>query len=104
MKAPLCEGIVAISLKGRDKDRAFVILYQMDADFVLIADGMTHKLEKPKKKRRKHLKSTRWEFPLLAEKYRQGTLMDNELRKALMQLLPNNLNAADKEGLVFGQK
>ena len=104
MKAPLCEGIVVLSQKGRDKGRAFMILYQMDADFVLIADGLTHKLEKPKKKRRKHLISTKWEYPLLVDKYRQGTLMDSDLRKALMQLLPKNSDAADKEGLVFGQK
>lgn len=104
MKALLCEGIVVISQKGRDKGRTFMILYQMDADFVLIADGLTHKLEKPKKKRRKHLKSTSWEFPLLADKYKKGTLMDHDLRKALMQLLPDNPDAADKEGLVFGQK
>ena len=104
MKAPLSEGIVVLSQKGRDKGRAFMILYQLDDDFVLIADGATHKVEKPKKKRRKHLNSTRYEFPLLAEKYRQGTLMDSDLRKALMQLFPNIPDAADKEGLVFGQK
>lgn len=104
MKAPLSEGIVVISQKGRDKGRCFMILYQMDADFVLIADGHTHKLEKPKKKRRKHLKSTRWEFPLLADKYKQSKLTDSDLRKALTQLLPITPDAADKEGLLFGQK
>lgn len=104
MKAPLSEGIVVLSQKGRDKGRAFMILYQLDTNFVLIADGLTHKVDKPKKKRRKHVISTRYEFPLLAEKYQQGTLMDSDLRKALMQLLPENPDTADKEGLLFGQK
>ena len=49
MKAPLSEGIVVLSQKGRDKGRAFMILYQLDDDFVLIADGATHRVEKPKK-------------------------------------------------------
>lgn len=104
MKAPLCEGIVAISQKGRDKGRSFMILYQLDADFVLIADGSTRKLQKPKKKRRKHLISTSGELPALAEKYTEGRLTDSDLRKALEQLSAVHSDAADKEGSVFGQK
>ncbi len=104
MKAPLREGIVAVSQKGRDKGRSFMILYQLDADFVLIADGSTRKLQNPKKKRRKHLLSTSGEFPLLAEKYQKGKLTDSELRKALQALAEEGPEAADKEGSVFGQK
>lgn len=104
MKAPLSEGIVAISQKGRDKGHSFMILYQLDADFVLIADGSTRKLQKPKKKRRRHLISTSKEFPQLAEKYREGKLTDSDLRKALDGLSATNPDAADKEGSVFGQK
>ena len=104
MKAPLREGIVVISQKGRDKGRSFMILCQMDADFVLIADGSTRKLEKPKKKRRKHLMSTSKEFPKLADKYTEGKLTDNDLRKALEELPAIGSDAADKEGSVFGQK
>ena len=104
MKAPLREGIVAISQKGRDKGRSFMILCQMDADFVLIADGSTRKLQNPKKKRRKHLISTSGEFPALAKKYKEGELTDSDLRKALSRLSATNPDAADKEGSVFGQK
>lgn len=104
MKAPLREGIVAVSQKGRDKGRSFMVLYQLDADFVLIADGSTRKLQNPKKKRRKHLMSTSGEFPQLAEKYQEGRLTDSELRKALAKLSGDCPDAADKEGSVFGQK
>ncbi len=104
MKAPIQEGIVVISQKGRDKGRPFVVLYQVDADFVLIADGEARKVEKPKRKRRKHLASTRWELPTLAEAYRQKRLMDSDLRKALKQLFPPVSDPANKEGSLFGQK
>lgn len=104
MKAPIREGIVVISQKGRDKGRLFVVLYQVDADFVLIADGDARKVEKPKRKRRKHLASTRWEFPDLAEAFSQKRLMDSDLRKALKQLFPPVSDAAKKEDSLFGQK
>ena len=81
-----------------------MILCQMDADFVLIADGSTRKLQKPKKKRRKHLISTSREYPELVKKYNEGKLMDSDLRKALNPMSKENPDAADKEGLVFGQK
>ena len=58
MKPPILPGYVVFSKKGRDKGRYFVVLYSLDADFVMIANGDLRKLDRLKKKRRKHLKPT----------------------------------------------
>jgi ribosomal protein L14E/L6E/L27E len=43
------------SKAGRDKDRVFIIIEIIDELYVLIADGDLRKVEKPKKKKIKHL-------------------------------------------------
>ena len=50
-----CVGLLAYSKCGRDRKRLFCVVDVIDENFVLIADGMLHKIEKPKKKRLKHL-------------------------------------------------
>ena len=51
------QGSIAISLCGRDKDRAFIIVGVLDKDYVFITDGKKRKIEKPKKKKLKHLRA-----------------------------------------------
>lgn len=48
-------GRVVRSLQGRDAGRYFVILQVVDDQFVLMADGLTRKLDHLKKKKVKHL-------------------------------------------------
>lgn len=50
-------GQVVKSLAGRDKRNFFVVLH-CDEKYVTIADGVLHKLEKPKKKNSRHLAVT----------------------------------------------
>lgn len=57
MKTELQKGDVVRSLAGHDKGGLFVVLDAIDGEHVLIADGKTRTLEKPKKKKRKHLKA-----------------------------------------------
>ena len=83
MKAPILPGYVVFSKKGRDKGRYFVVLYDLDADFVMISDGDTRKLDHLKKKRRKHLASCPVECPDILELYRKGQLKDSDIRHAL---------------------
>ena len=86
MKPSILPGIVVFSKKGRDKGRYFVVLYSLDADFVMIGDGDTRKLGHLKKKRRKHLTACPWEFPEIVEKYRAGQLLDSDIRKVLFPI------------------
>ncbi len=86
MKPDLHSGITAISLKGRDKGRAFVVLCQLDADFVLVADGSLRTLIRPKKKRRKHLRALGHDLPGFESEFNAGQLTDQALRAFLISL------------------
>lgn len=48
-------GQVVKSKAGRDKGRVFVVINILDDKYVLIVDGDLRKLNKPKKKKIKHL-------------------------------------------------
>ncbi len=48
-------GQVVKSKAGRDRDRVFIVLQILDDQYVLIADGDLRKIDKPKKKKVKHL-------------------------------------------------
>lgn len=80
---------LVVSVSGRDKDRIFMVTQILDQDYVLIADGALRKLEKPKKKKVKHLKLS----PYVANdrilaKISEGKKITNaELRKMLRALL-----------------
>lgn len=43
------------SKAGRDRDRVFLVTQVIDEKFVLIADGDLRRIEKPKKKKIRHL-------------------------------------------------
>ena len=49
-------GDMAISVKGHDTGRLYVVITELNEDFVLVADGKYRSVENPKLKRRKHLK------------------------------------------------
>ena len=55
-------GQVVISKSGRDKGRFFIIKDILDDDYVLITDGDLRKLDKPKKKKLKHLHFSNYNF------------------------------------------
>ncbi len=86
MKPELKGGIAAISLKGRDKGRIFVVLCELDADFVLVADGGLRALSRPKNTRRKHLRAIGQELPGLPGESAAGTLTDHRIRMFLKPL------------------
>lgn len=45
-----------VSLAGRDKGRIFIVADVISNEYVTITDGMLRSIEKPKKKKRKHVK------------------------------------------------
>lgn len=48
-------GQVVYSKAGRDRYRYFVVLEILENDYVLISDGETRPIERPKRKKLKHL-------------------------------------------------
>lgn len=49
-------GDFIISLAGRDSGRVFIVAGVADGEYLSIADGMLRSIEKPKKKKRKHVR------------------------------------------------
>ena len=90
VKPPILPGYVVFSKKGRDKGRYFVVLYTLDADFVMICDGDTRKLDHQKKKRKKHLTACPIECPELMELLLKGQLKDSDIRKVLFPIANKN--------------
>lgn len=49
-------GDIVVSLSGHDTGKYFVVVAEVSADFVLIADGKSRTVESPKLKRKRHLR------------------------------------------------
>lgn len=71
-------GQVVRSIKGRDAGRAMIVLEISDQSHVLLADGKLRKMEKPKKKKVKHLQITYDVIDL------SGEVTNSFLRKSLL--------------------
>lgn len=77
-------GRVVLSIQGHDKGKTFLVVGLLDEKYVLIADGDSRKLGKPKKKQIKHLNPK----PYVAEEAldsiaKQAQTADSDIRKAL---------------------
>ncbi len=80
-------GQIVVSRAGRDAGRRFVIVRVIDDSFVEISDGDLRKLEKPKKKKIKHLNITDEKVESLEEKLKSNARITNaQIRKALAVL------------------
>ena len=80
-------GRVVVSRAGRDAGRRFVVVKVVDDFFVEIADGDLRKIEKPKRKKVKHLNITDEKAESIGEKLKSGAKITNaEIRKALADL------------------
>ena len=86
-RIPAEVGRVVRSRAGRDQGRLFLVLKLFDEEHLLIADGDLRKVEKPKKKKLRHLEATAHycECPAIEK------LKNADVRKLIQ-------NATDKEG------
>ena len=83
---PIEVGRVVISKAGRDQGRAFLVVEEVDDDFVMVANGALRKMDHQKKKRRKHLKPTGRVVEALRDRLSQGKpVEDHELRAWLSE-------------------
>ncbi len=85
MSVEVTVGDLVVSRAGRDKGRPFVVL-RTEEEFVYLVDGDLRKLDRPKKKKRMHVKpypkkgSCRMELP-------EGkALCDADIRKRIAAL------------------
>ena len=73
-------GMVVLSKCGRDKGRPLVVL-SVQGEYILLADGDMRRLNKPKKKKVKHVQPTHTVFDLMSTAPR--ALCDADIRKWL---------------------
>lgn len=71
-------GSIVTSLMGHDFGRKYLVVKELNENFVLVCDGKYRKLDNPKQKRKKHLKAES-----LIELSDLGVLSDNDIRKLL---------------------
>lgn len=83
-------GRVVFSKAGRDKDKFFIILGVLDNSYVYISDGLLRSVDKPKKKKVKHLAFTH----VIAEEVRNllmsGEKVNNAVIRKILQSYDND--------------
>jgi len=85
-RLPVETGSVVRSKAGRDQGRLFLVVEEVDDDFVMIANGDLRKMDRLKKKRRKHLKPTGTVIQALRDRLSRGEKVeDHELRAWLRE-------------------
>ena len=74
---------VVVSKAGHDQDKWFYVIGE-DQDFLLLANGKDRPLDKPKRKKRKHVEKVLRSETRVAEKLRLGDkVLNGELRRDL---------------------
>ena len=87
---PLQVGQLVRSRAGRDQGRYFMVSALVDSEYVYLVDGQLRKMEKPKKKKLKHLESRKVYFSSLRQKLEGGQrVFDYEVRQALQAAQQN---------------
>ena len=77
---------IIVSVAGRDQGKLFYVL-DTDGAYVLIANGRDRKLEKPKRKKLKHVRFVSRTETRVAVKIRNGErVLNSELRRDLAEL------------------
>lgn len=76
-------GQIVKSKRGRDMGKIFVVIEIVSEDYVLLSDGDTRKIKKPKKKKIKHLMVYNSKINDIIEKLKQEKLDDFFIKKSL---------------------
>lgn len=88
---------IVLSLAGHDKGNVFYVL-DTDGVYVFLADGKRRKVEKPKRKKRFHVKKVLRPDSSLARKIASGEqILNSELRRELAKVR-QEINVSTKEG------
>ncbi len=74
-------GQIVISKSGRDKGLAFVIK-SIEGEYVYLVDGKLRKLDKPKKKKQKHVQPTKTVSLIFQDSLVNDANIRNEIEKA----------------------
>ena len=82
-------GDIVFSKMGRDQGRYYIVV-NVDEKFAFIADGKLHKIQKPKKKKFRHLIHLGAKSTVIEEKIKNGQELTNPaIRKAVSEYEKN---------------
>ena len=88
---------VVLSVAGHDKGMLFYVI-DTDGVYVSLANGKERTVEKPKRKKLKHVRKLPLENSSLTEKIRSGEpLLNSELRRELA-IIRQEISVLTKEG------
>ena len=79
-------GKIAVSKAGHDQNQFFVILKAED-EYVYLVDGKVRTLDRPKKKKIKHIQLIDHSVDHIIDAYKENKLMDSHVRKAIKQVI-----------------
>lgn len=82
------EGLIVRSKAGRDKGGLFIIL-KLEGDYAYVANGDLRKVDRPKKKKLRHLQLTGFVSEFVAARLKAGKVTNQEVRKALAEYSEN---------------
>ena len=76
---------IVVSLNGRDAGKLFYVL-EIEGEYSFLADGKVRRVEKPKRKKLKHIKLERKDMSRVSEKIKSGEKVTNsEIRRSLAE-------------------
>ncbi|GAA0716144.1 KOW domain-containing RNA-binding protein [Clostridium malenominatum] len=78
-------GTVVYSKAGRDKDKLFIVIDVLDEQYVYIADGTLRLIEKPKKKKIRHLAFTNTKSDEVKNLLISGEKVSNSMIRKILQ-------------------
>ena len=85
-------GDIVCSKAGRDKGKYFVVVATDGSEFVYICDGKLRKVDKPKKKKIKHLAKTSYVSVFIKDKLETGERVTNPDLRRVIGEIDNNAN------------
>lgn len=83
-------GMVSTSKSGRDEGKTFIIIGIINDDYVYISDGDLRPIEKPKKKKIKHLTITDTVAEHIKNLLQSGDKVNNSAIKKYLQSMNSN--------------
>lgn len=78
-------GMLAVSKAGHDLNHLYVIMKE-EGDYLFLADGRIRTMDKPKKKKKKHVQIINEISSIFADKCRSGKKIENEDIKRIIKL------------------
>ncbi|WHH61448.1 KOW domain-containing RNA-binding protein [Petroclostridium sp. X23] len=77
-------GQIVYSTAGRDKGKYFIVIERINDEYVYLSDGDIRRIENPKKKKSKHLRTVGKDVEQLVDKLKnQQKITNAEIRKCL---------------------